>query len=971
MQFHSVRLAGFPLPACLLAVLLIFIFFLPVKAQQTLQSTPAHLVQVIDETHGLPTERITDITLGSDGYLYMASIAGLIRTDGTHIDVFNTVTTPGFKTDRIARIFNLPSSKVIKDHIGLLYHFTGEKAIPMINPETGNHINTPIIKPAGAGKYFIFDKENGYLFSEEGIEVISPTLTNYQLWDAELAPDSSIFVLNTDGFYRMQGDSVSRISFPGYYAPDLSYYTHMIRFGNHIRIAGQSRSVCYNTELSEWHDGHSTPDLTEIITIESYPGENESFLLGTAEGFYIEQNGRLSKLLDTGRALYHSAAFRYGDEFYIAAFDGVWHNGIKVFTPESNIIDAEMDAHGGMWLSTARDGVVHLKLNPFYILNDERVTNSYTVDFDKSGNFWSGSFENGLISASGETLQHFHSGNSVLPNNSLRMIAPLKDGSMLISLWGEPPFLYNNGNITQDKSFWPLFGKRTNVTEAFHEDNRGRWWLGTLGGLYLKEEDGYAAYYDKNQKTIRQISRIIPSPYSDDLFFCTVADGLVMLRDNEFHFLSEQIPVAERQIRDVFTASADTMWLASYSGGLQRIVMSENAEPEISRLGTGHGLRETAYHRIIPDTTGGLWISTNNGLLSTSLSALNRAADTGGHITELYWYTGKDGLINTEFNGGSQSTGAVDQIGNIWFTNMSGLVRFNPYRLEKPYIGRDNLQFQYIITENEIYKTKPGESLSIPPGARNLKLRFSHISPGRNYTPEVWYRTSSDKKWVKPENPGFIDLQNLSKGKKKIELSTNPLNEIILADLEFSIQAHWYEKISFQLFILLVIAGLLTAFIRNYRSRIKQHIIFRKEDFGINQVPLAGHLKVGASGNDTPETNGQDDHLDVPDPIKALIDEQFKNPELKTDWLAAKLNMSRSALYREWKKENDLSLNEYIQKVRLEYAVTLLKTEDKTITEIAYLSGFNSQSYFTKVFKKKYGTAPSEYSGEDNSVTPG
>lgn len=965
------RRLGIMLPVCLC----VFLFFSGsssrLQAQHGLQNSAAHIQQVLNLSHGLPTERITDLSFGNDGYLYMASIAGLIRTDGTHIDVFNTQTTPGFKTNRIGRIFNLPSSQIIVDQIGLAYHFRDEQAVPLTNPLTGNHINTPILKNAGDDSYFIFDKENGYLFSEAGIEVISPSLNNYQLWDAELAADSTIYILNTDGFYHLEGDSVIRIPFPDFYSPDLSYYSHMTRFGDHIRIAGQSRSLCFNSLQREWHREHSTPDLTEVIHITPYPGDREAYLLGTSEGFYLEKNGSLNKVLDTGRALYHSSVFRNDKHVYIAAFDGLWHNGDKIYSPESNIIDAAMDTKGGIWLSTARDGVIHLKPNPFNLVTDERVTNSYAVAYDSNGNFWSGSFENGVVLENDGLVQHFNAGNSVLANNSLRMLAPLSDGSMLISLWGEPPYVYKNGQISQEVSFWPMFGKRTNVTEAFYEDKRGRWWLGTLGGLYLKEDGSYAAFYDKNQKTIRQISRIVPSPYSDDLFFCTVTDGLVMLRDNEFYFLTEDVPVSERQYRDVFVASADTLWLASYSGGLQRIILNEEAETEVRRLQTEQGLQSTAYHRIIPDSTGGLWISTNNGLLSTSLQALNRAADTGDHITELYWFSPKDGLTDNEFNGGSQSAGITDFSGNIWFTSMSGLVNFNPYRIGKPRLPAKKIQFQYLYTSKRHIKIQSGKQLSLKPHERNLKIRFAHISPGGSHTSEIWYRTSVNEEWTQTENPGLIALENLSNGNLSIELSTAPLNDVIQAGMLIEVQPYWHENIFFRILLLMFTGGIaLTAF-RYIRGRNINKSGYQPEDFGFDRIPFAGHLKVGISGNDGTESNGEEHQTDDTDPIKSLIHEHFKNPELKTDWLAGQLNMSRSALYREWKKENEISINEYIKQERLSHALHLLESGEKTITEIAYLSGFNSQSYFTKVFKKKYGTAPSEYSAEENSVSSG
>jgi AraC-like DNA-binding protein len=40
-----------------------------------------------------------------------------------------------------------------------------------------------------------------------------------------------------------------------------------------------------------------------------------------------------------------------------------------------------------------------------------------------------------------------------------------------------------------------------------------------------------------------------------------------------------------------------------------------------------------------------------------------------------------------------------------------------------------------------------------------------------------------------------------------------------------------------------------------------------------------------------------------------------------------------------------------------------METKQYTLSEIAYRSGFNSASYFTRTFKEVYGKVPSEYLG--------
>jgi YesN/AraC family two-component response regulator len=54
------------------------------------------------------------------------------------------------------------------------------------------------------------------------------------------------------------------------------------------------------------------------------------------------------------------------------------------------------------------------------------------------------------------------------------------------------------------------------------------------------------------------------------------------------------------------------------------------------------------------------------------------------------------------------------------------------------------------------------------------------------------------------------------------------------------------------------------------------------------------------------------------------------------------------------------TINEYINKIRINHAVNKLLIEEATITEAAYQCGFSDAFYFCKVFKKYKGFPPSE-----------
>lgn len=73
------------------------------------------------------------------------------------------------------------------------------------------------------------------------------------------------------------------------------------------------------------------------------------------------------------------------------------------------------------------------------------------------------------------------------------------------------------------------------------------------------------------------------------------------------------------------------------------------------------------------------------------------------------------------------------------------------------------------------------------------------------------------------------------------------------------------------------------------------------------------------------------------------------------------MNMSVSYLCRLFKEETDTNINAFINNVRIENAKLFLLDNEIPLIEAAYLSGFEDQSYFSKVFKKYTNMTPGKY----------
>jgi DNA-binding response OmpR family regulator len=93
----------------------------------------------------------------------------------------------------------------------------------------------------------------------------------------------------------------------------------------------------------------------------------------------------------------------------------------------------------------------------------------------------------------------------------------------------------------------------------------------------------------------------------------------------------------------------------------------------------------------------------------------------------------------------------------------------------------------------------------------------------------------------------------------------------------------------------------------------------------------------------------------------ALIENNIQDPNLDVDFLCKHLYLSRTKLYQKIKSISDQSVGDFIRTIRLKKAVQIMTHEDITMNEVADRIGLQSNSNFSRAFKKEYGKSPMQF----------
>lgn len=128
--------------------------------------------------------------------------------------------------------------------------------------------------------------------------------------------------------------------------------------------------------------------------------------------------------------------------------------------------------------------------------------------------------------------------------------------------------------------------------------------------------------------------------------------------------------------------------------------------------------------------------------------------------------------------------------------------------------------------------------------------------------------------------------------------------------------------------------------------------------YEILAMHIAQHEK--DSKNTLPQTSLLRRELKI---VRDMAKKIAKNISLEytLEKLSLESGLSQAKLQEGFKLLYTRTVTEYIRHVRLEAARDYISTTDMNISQIVYSIGFSSRSYFSKIFKNKYGISPSEF----------
>ncbi len=816
------------------------------------QSSP-YVVRHFTTEQGLPANYIVQFVQDEKGYLYAATFDGLVIFDGYHFRVVNTINTPNLPSNRIAGIRYINGFGALLHHENSQISLYRHSDVKVLESPSVANIGFHDTTPDGT---LWFTTSDGFarLTEDNKVELVEFRSDRNNPLHVEPYSKGSFFVLDKTGLYREEKTgtpklllSADRFPFP------VESTMRIFRVDDFIWVTGTNGFFAFRDGKVEMSDSF---ERSELPYLWDYRKIDQRRLIFFFENGFYEADLEADTLekyrfgIDTDVTMTDGIFQTPSGDLVLIGDDEVIVNGEIIFESKA-IKNGFVDREGTIWVSVIGDGIYQLKkkfVQNITRLGTSNVKNVYPIIQDKTGSIWLGTFDDGIFRfTSSGTVTNWSMGTSTLPTGVVRSLYEHSSGDIYAGLWDHGLWRWNGQQWSRIPEYNSMFDGTAQI-EAMYESRNGRFFIGTTSRLVVEEQGKYVHFTDRDGTQLTGV-RAIREDSSGTLFFATEDDGVAILDgDNQLSFIDQADGLSSNVIRDIYIYSSDTLFVGSEDRGLNREVLdADKSASEITNINTSDGLLSNSLHKIIRDSYGKFWISSNRGIMAISISRLNRYLDRETELLPIRRFTETQGMINSEANGGVQSAGLVTSDGEIWFPNQSGVTVLNSSEVA----GAEDLQpnpiIEQITVDDSVITVFDREKLMLPKGKRNIRVRYSAPSLASSESIRFRYKLEGMMQDWQPGNAlNSADITNLDEGTHRFVVqSYSPAGRLTETSVMLTVPPYFYETGWFySLLGLLVVILIYTGY--NYRVRMlqkRQQVLQRRVDEQTKELKKAAEQK--------------------------------------------------------------------------------------------------------------------------------
>ena len=431
--------------------------------------------------------------------------------------------------------------------------------------------------------------------------------------------------------------------------------------------------------------------------------------------------------------------------------------------PKSAVNAISEDREGGLWMGTNSEGLLRLRADevvPFGAAEGLPHDEAWNVLAAADGALWV-TTSGGLARIAGNRIERVSVAG--LPGEDAVALAERRDGSLWVGTFRSGLFRLPHAGLPL-RRFTVDDGIPPGPLTVVFEDSHNALWVGSREGLARASGSGPFRPFPLLEGDVQPYVASIVEDRKGTLWIATNV-GLFAQEPGGTRRYGPADGLASTALNALLLDSDGRLWIATNGQGIQ--VLDGGRFLSVDRR---QGLPASSVLWIVEDNRGALWLSTiSHGVFRAGRQALLRAARGTEARIEARRFGFGDGLRDEECVGTGQPAGARTRDGRVWFPTNAGLLSIDPSRLRQPVPPPPLLET--LVVEGRAMPLSRTAALTLPPGRRDIEIRFSALSLDEAAGTAFRYRLDGqDPAWIEAGQRRSAFYTGLSPGSYRFEV---------------------------------------------------------------------------------------------------------------------------------------------------------------------------------------------------------
>ncbi len=751
---------------------------------------------------GLPQNTVRAITQTRDGFLWIATEAGLVRFDGVDFAVFDTGDTPALHSDLIGSLqedaqgtlWIGTASGLVCEHAGT---FTAYDAGLASTAVLGLHLTRGgrllALTPGGA---LVVDQGRATLLKgteqlglTEGASLVAEDAQG-RVWIA--GPDS-VSVVESGAAQASTPTPISGIAEMQALATDAA---------GEVWAGGANGLAILGPGGTQQPVASGRLPSSHITSLLAAPGGG--MWIGTGKGLAFALNGAIQGVPELAGQRVEALFLDRAGTLWAATGEGLarltdGRVDLDVRKPPVNgVLSIFEDREGSMWFGADTAGLLVLRDQAFSTLTPEDGLSASLVRAvfeDHAGTMWIGTSGGGLDRLAAGQISHFE---GTLPSPVVLALAETKTAAEY-DLWVGTPEGLARVHDGQSKMFTTADGLSDDFVRSLYADRDGSLWIGTRNGL-SHYQDGKFRTYSRLDGLPGDLVGTILRSRGGQLWVGTLG-GLSRMEGERFVAVPA---LGGGAITALLEDHEGALWAGINERGLTRL------RGEMATSFAAANLPSTIYG-MLEDGSGNLWLSSRKGVDRVSIAALIAYAARGGSLPVAH-YGSADGMRISEASGGGHPAAWRARDGGLWFATLNGVAVVHPQDAPRNPVPPLAAIEQVLIDDRVVPQLSGESAIRVPPGRGRLTIKYSGLSFVAPQSVRYRYLLQGfDKGWIEAGTRRSAFYTNVPPGTYKFLVrcvNSDGVWSLEPAEQRFKVEPYFYQTGWFYAAMMLALAGL-------------------------------------------------------------------------------------------------------------------------------------------------------------------